>query len=99
MVKTVETTCLPERKRNKPILGSYFSKHSHKPLSIGFTPGLLLVWQSSGRSGVLSVINLAKCACRLLTPLERHVVMCLLWLEAPIPVERLSAWVTKDGKK
>ena len=36
---------------------------------------------------------------RLLQPLERQVVMNLLWLETPIPGSTMAAWVTREGKR
>lgn len=36
---------------------------------------------------------------RLLQPLERQVVMNLLWLETPIPGATMAAWVTREGKR
>ncbi|KAJ8692321.1 RNA polymerase II transcription factor B 52 kDa subunit [Pleurotus ostreatus] len=36
---------------------------------------------------------------RLLAPLERQLVMNLLWLESAIPVATMAAWVARDGKK
>ncbi|KAI0710183.1 transcription factor Tfb2 [Earliella scabrosa] len=36
---------------------------------------------------------------RLLRPLERQLVMNLLWLEMPIPASTMAAWVTREGKK
>lgn len=40
------------------------------------------------------------CSCRsLLGPLERQVVMNLLWLDSAIAATTLSAWVTREGKK
>ncbi|KAM5530864.1 hypothetical protein V8D89_015449 [Ganoderma adspersum] len=35
---------------------------------------------------------------RLLQPLERQVVMNLLWLETPIPGSTMAAWVTREGR-
>ncbi|EJF64723.1 transcription factor Tfb2 [Dichomitus squalens LYAD-421 SS1] len=36
---------------------------------------------------------------RLLQPLERQIVMNLLWLETPIPGATMAAWVTREGKR
>ncbi|KAI0342925.1 transcription factor Tfb2 [Trametopsis cervina] len=36
---------------------------------------------------------------RLLGPLERQLVMNLLWLESAIPVSTMAAWVTQEGQK
>lgn len=36
---------------------------------------------------------------RLLGPLERQVVMNILWLDASIPASTMSSWVARDGKK
>ncbi|KAI0635873.1 transcription factor Tfb2 [Trametes polyzona] len=36
---------------------------------------------------------------RLLRPLERQLVMNLLWLDLPIPPSTMAAWVTREGKK
>ncbi|KAI0833418.1 transcription factor Tfb2 [Trametes gibbosa] len=36
---------------------------------------------------------------RLLKPLERQLVMNLLWLDLPIPPSTMSAWVTREGKR
>ncbi|KAH9945421.1 transcription factor Tfb2 [Epithele typhae] len=35
---------------------------------------------------------------RLLRPLERQLVMSLLWLESPIPASTIAAWVTREGR-
>ena len=35
----------------------------------------------------------------LLRPLERQLIMNLLWLESPIPLSTMSAWVTPEGRK
>ncbi|TFK94065.1 transcription factor Tfb2 [Polyporus arcularius HHB13444] len=36
---------------------------------------------------------------RLLRPLERQLVMNLLWLEMPVPAATMAAWVTREGKR
>ncbi|KAI6155483.1 transcription factor Tfb2-domain-containing protein [Pisolithus tinctorius] len=36
---------------------------------------------------------------RLLGPLQRQLIMNLLWLESAIPVSTMAAWVVPDGKK
>lgn len=36
---------------------------------------------------------------RLLAPLERQIVMNLLWLESAIPASTMSAWVVREGKQ
>ncbi|KAI0076179.1 transcription factor Tfb2 [Panus rudis PR-1116 ss-1] len=36
---------------------------------------------------------------RLLGPLERQLVMNLLWLDSAIPASTMSAWVTREGRK
>ncbi|RPD60017.1 transcription factor Tfb2 [Lentinus tigrinus ALCF2SS1-7] len=36
---------------------------------------------------------------RLLRPLERQLVMNLLWLEMPVPASTMAAWVTREGKR
>ncbi|KAF8224157.1 transcription factor Tfb2 [Tricholoma matsutake] len=36
---------------------------------------------------------------RLLAPLERQIVMNLLWLESPIHASTMTAWVIREGKK
>ncbi|KAI0649176.1 transcription factor Tfb2 [Trametes meyenii] len=36
---------------------------------------------------------------RLLRPLERQIVMNLLWLDVQIPPSTMAAWVTREGKK
>ncbi|KAI5122551.1 hypothetical protein M0805_005278 [Coniferiporia weirii] len=36
---------------------------------------------------------------RLLAPLERQIVMNLLWLESSIPSQTMSSWVNRQGKK
>ena len=35
----------------------------------------------------------------LLAPLERQLVMNLLWLESSIPSNMMATWVSKQGKK
>jgi len=36
---------------------------------------------------------------RLLAPLERQIVMNLLWLDSAIPASTMAAWVIREGKK
>ncbi|KAG5353457.1 hypothetical protein C0989_006614 [Termitomyces sp. Mn162] len=36
---------------------------------------------------------------RLLAPLERQIVMSLLWLESAIPASTMAAWVIREGKQ
>lgn len=36
---------------------------------------------------------------RLLGPLERQIVMNILWLDASIPASTMSSWVVREGKK
>jgi hypothetical protein len=36
---------------------------------------------------------------RLLAPLERQIVMNLLWLESPIHASTMAAWIIREGKK
>lgn len=36
---------------------------------------------------------------RLLAPVERQVVMSLLWLESAIPQSTMNNWVNREGKK
>ncbi|KAF8963144.1 transcription factor Tfb2-domain-containing protein [Flammula alnicola] len=36
---------------------------------------------------------------RLLTPLERQIIMNLLWLESAIPASTMAAWVIREGRK
>ncbi|KAH9943694.1 transcription factor Tfb2-domain-containing protein [Amylocystis lapponica] len=36
---------------------------------------------------------------RLLRPLERQLIMNLVWLESAIPASTMAAWVTREGKK
>lgn len=36
---------------------------------------------------------------RLLGPLERQIVMNILWLDASIPAPTMSSWVVREGKK
>ncbi|EGN99192.1 hypothetical protein SERLA73DRAFT_90464 [Serpula lacrymans var. lacrymans S7.3] len=36
---------------------------------------------------------------RLTGPLERQIIMNLLWLESAIPIATMSAWVIREGKK
>lgn len=35
----------------------------------------------------------------LLRPLERQLILNLLWLESSIPMSTMSAWVTPEGRK
>ena len=46
--------------------------------------------------GVLHQSQIPK---RLLGPLERQLVMNLLWLESAIPASTMLAWVTREGRK
>jgi transcription initiation factor TFIIH subunit 4 len=43
--------------------------------------------------------DLAICALRLLGPLERQIVMNILWLDASIPAPTISSWIVREGKK
>lgn len=36
---------------------------------------------------------------RLLGPLERQIVMNLLWLDSAIPASTVVAWITREGRK
>lgn len=38
-------------------------------------------------------------ALRLFGPLERQIVMNILWLDASIPASNMSSWVVREGKK
>jgi hypothetical protein len=35
---------------------------------------------------------------RLIQPLERQIIMTLLWLEMPIEESVISSWMTREGK-
>ncbi len=37
--------------------------------------------------------------CSLLGPLERQLVMNLLWLETAVPAATMAAWITNEGRK
>lgn len=36
---------------------------------------------------------------RLLAPLERQIIMNLLWLESAIPASTMAAWVMRESRK
>ncbi|KZT07609.1 transcription factor Tfb2 [Laetiporus sulphureus 93-53] len=64
---------------------------------------ILLMFLQSQSQNALNRLYQMPSAClsvfRLLNPLERQLVMNLLWLESAIPVSTMSAWVTREGKK
>ncbi|TDL25831.1 transcription factor Tfb2 [Rickenella mellea] len=68
-----------------------------------FAPHQLLPFLQQQSQGSLTRLYQRPSSClsifRLLSPLERQLVMNMLWLESPIPSSTMSAWVNKDGKK
>lgn len=52
---------------------------------------------------ILDIVKYKPVSClihrRLLAPLERQIVMNLLWLESSIPAATMAVWVYRDGKK
>ena len=43
--------------------------------------------------------NRLTCVCRLLRPLEKQIIMNLLWLESAINATTMAAWVTRESRK
>lgn len=66
-------------------------------------PHPLLVFLRSQPKKALSRLyqrpSLCLCIFRLLGPLERQIVMNILWLDASIPAPTMSSWVVREGKK
>ncbi|KAI0951367.1 hypothetical protein AcW1_008425 [Taiwanofungus camphoratus] len=73
------------------------------PSSDGDTSHTLLTFLQSQSQNTLTRLYQRPSSClsifRLLRPLERQLVMNLLWLESAAPVSTMSAWVTRDGRK
>ena len=69
--------------------------------SAGFINGLPHVSRYFGRLflDIQYHIFLTHCADRLLAPIERQLIMNLLWLESAIPVSTMAAWVIREGRK
>ncbi|KAL1949412.1 hypothetical protein VTO73DRAFT_8293 [Trametes versicolor] len=63
----------------------------------------LVIFLQSQSQNMLTRLYQKPSAClsifRLLRPLERQLVMNLLWLDLPIPPSTMAAWVTREGKK
>lgn len=85
--------CFCNHNPRKRCLGSTNDLH-HACVSLGscFTPA----WQEWRRlmRGIIAAYVL-----RLLGPLERQIVMNILWLDASIPASTMSSWVVREGKK
>ncbi|KAJ8588271.1 transcription factor Tfb2 [Rhizopogon salebrosus TDB-379] len=67
------------------------------------TPHALLPFLQSQSQNTLTRLYQRPSSClsifRLLGPIERQLIMNLLWLESAIPAATMSAWVIPDGKK
>ncbi|KAI0703764.1 transcription factor Tfb2-domain-containing protein [Cytidiella melzeri] len=72
-------------------------------VSVENTSHLLLIFLESQSQTTLTRLYQKPSSClsifRLLGPLERQLVMNLLWLESAILVTTMAAWVTAEGKK
>ncbi|KAI0090289.1 transcription factor Tfb2 [Irpex rosettiformis] len=71
--------------------------------SVEGTSHALLAFLQSQSQNTLTRLYQKPSSClsifRLLGPLERQLVMNLLWLESAIPAPTMAAWVTSEGKK
>ncbi|KAH8118107.1 transcription factor Tfb2 [Phellopilus nigrolimitatus] len=67
------------------------------------TPHQLLPFLQQQSQGALTRLYSRPSSCfsvfRLLAPLERQIVMNLLWLESTIPAPTMVSWVNRQGKK
>ncbi|CCM04320.1 uncharacterized protein FIBRA_06491 [Fibroporia radiculosa] len=65
-------------------------------------PHLLLTFLQSQSQNALTRLYQRPSSClsvfRLLQPLQRQLVMNLLWLETAVPVSTMFAWVTREGR-
>ncbi|EPQ53971.1 transcription factor Tfb2 [Gloeophyllum trabeum ATCC 11539] len=82
---------------------SKFNKDGANGSVIDDLPHALLPFLQSQSQNTLTRLYQRPSAClsifRLLPPLDRQIVMNLLWLESPVPAVTMSAWVTREGKK
>lgn len=84
-----------------------FCSRSPRGLYPGSTNGLRHVCVSLGSCSTpvrskwswLTRVVIVACGLRLLGPLERQIVMNILWLDASIPASTMSSWVVREGKK
>ena len=85
------------------MLYSRFCSRNLKPPCHGCTRNLHHVFRFSGQerhSTFAQDTSNLKCSYyRLLGPLERQMVMNLLWLDSAIPASTVVAWVTREGRK
>ncbi|KAH8100791.1 transcription factor Tfb2-domain-containing protein [Cristinia sonorae] len=67
------------------------------------TPHALLAFLHSQSQTTLTRLYQRPSSClsmfRLLGPLERQLIMNLLWLDSAVPAQTMSAWVTQEGRK
>ncbi|EPT05609.1 hypothetical protein FOMPIDRAFT_1027205 [Fomitopsis schrenkii] len=67
------------------------------------SPHILLAFLQSQSQTALTRLYQRPSSClsifRLLRPLERQLILNLLWLESSIPMSTMSAWVTPEGRK
>ncbi|KAH9838443.1 transcription factor Tfb2-domain-containing protein [Rhodofomes roseus] len=78
----------------------------HNPDSVTqseWSPHILLTFLQSQSQNALTRLYQRPSSClsifRLLRPLERQLIMNILWLESATPLSTMSAWVTQEGKK
>ncbi|KAF8903702.1 transcription factor Tfb2-domain-containing protein [Gymnopilus junonius] len=68
-----------------------------------YVPHPLLSFLQSQSQNTLTRLYQKPSSClsifRLLAPLERQIIMNLLWLESAIAASTMAAWVTREGKK
>ncbi|KAA1467163.1 transcription factor Tfb2 [Dentipellis sp. KUC8613] len=68
-----------------------------------YSPHALLPFLHSQPQNALTRLYHRPSSClsifRLLAPIERQIIMNLLWLESSIPLTTMSSWVVRDGKK
>ncbi|KAF9815821.1 hypothetical protein IEO21_04333 [Rhodonia placenta] len=66
-------------------------------------PHILLAFLQSQSQNALTRLYQKPSSClslfRLMRPLERQLIMNLLWLESPIPVSMMASWITREGRK
>ncbi|KAF8589900.1 transcription factor Tfb2 [Ramaria rubella] len=67
------------------------------------TPHSLLPFLQSQSQNLLNRLYSRPSSClaifRLLGPLERQIVMNLLWLDSSVPTSTLDSWIMRDGRK
>ncbi len=79
------------------ISSSAVAKYSNKTVSETLVVSRPVPVDLTLAHGVISVSD--RTLDRLLAPVERQIVMSLLWLESAIPQSTMNNWVNREGKK